>query len=239
MIRVHGPNWSTVNALRKALRSVPEEGSFTFGGSKYNATEQLERFRSNGVRTVESTNSVTTAKAWVRNGYTVFARRERHTRGSDIRVASLYQAPSRVWLRRDWWTKYIPSVGEWRIHIFNGASIARGKKTWSGSSNQYRGIEPSVIAIRSRRNGWHLDHTQRPPDGIRDAAKRAVAALPGYLYGAVDILETAADGPIVLEVNLLPAMDDYTRGKYVEAIRAYVRSNPTARPTFYEGYEIV
>lgn len=238
-IIIHGPDWPTVQSLRESLRNVPESGSFTVGGNKLNATQQLERFRINGIHTVESTRTRITAEDWLRQGHIVFARRELHSHGSDIVIATPGpRRPSKIWTRRDWWCKFIPSVGEWRIHVFNGSSIARGHKTYnpkavrssSTRTNRRRPlpIKPPVVAIRSRRNGWMMEHTTQPSPRIREAARAAVSAC-GYLYGAVDILELSDGSVVVLEVNLLPAMDDYTRRKYVEAIRAYVRGERTAR----------
>lgn len=98
-----------------------------------------------------------------------------------------------------------------------------------------------------------MSHTERAPEAVRNAAKAAVAALEGYLYGAVDLLVTADDTPIVLEVNRVPGMDGYTVEKYTESIRQYVASNqrgrvepapvrrrgPQRAEGFYEGYEVV
>jgi glutathione synthase/RimK-type ligase-like ATP-grasp enzyme len=61
----------------------------------------------------------------------------------------------------------------------------------------------------------------------------------------VDLLETP-DGPVVLEVNRLPAMDNYTATAYVNAIRRHVAGRkvaklPMARLTndLYEGVLVV
>jgi glutathione synthase/RimK-type ligase-like ATP-grasp enzyme len=61
----------------------------------------------------------------------------------------------------------------------------------------------------------------------------------------VDLLETP-DGPVVLEVNRLPAMDNYTATAYVNAIRRHVAGRkvaklPMARRTndLYEGVLVV
>lgn len=245
-ITLHGPDWPSVRALRESLASAPETGEFTLGGPRYAATEQLARFQAAGVRTVEFTHNRAEAEAWVRAGHTVFGRRENHTHGSDIVGAGGGIRPGPRWRNRDWWTKLVPSVDEWRVHVFAGSSIARGKKVLTGPT-------VSQWPIRSRRNGWTMSHTERAPEAVRNAAKAAVAALEGYLYGAVDLLVTADDTPIVLEVNRVPGMDGYTVEKYTESIRQYVASNqrgrvepapvrrrgPQRAEGFYEGYEVV
>lgn len=96
--------------------------------------------------------------------------------------------------------------------------IGRGKKVWVGEG------EPQGLAkfVRSRRNGWHLEHKSEPPKGVRTAAKTAVKAL-GYDFGAVDLLVREGGEVVVLEVNSAPALrDDYTWTAYTNAIRKTV-----------------
>lgn len=240
-IIIHGPAWPTTLTLRTALADAPENGTFYLGGPRYDATTQLARFRAAGLRTPDFTATLTEARAWLSQGHIVLGRREAHTQGRDIAWAGAGIRPGRRWSSRSWWSKYVSSSEEWRLHIFNGSSIARGRKVYTAD-----GAEPGGVVIRSRSRGWTLDHTVRPNDAIRSAAKTAVAALPGYLYGAVDILVTNHGDPVVLEVNRMPAVrDDYTRMRYVDAIRQYVRENPDgasraiASPEWYEGYEVL
>jgi glutathione synthase/RimK-type ligase-like ATP-grasp enzyme len=67
-----------------------------------------------------------------------------------------------------------------------------------------------------------MAHNVDPPDGLRNLAKRAVAAC-NYDLGAVDILETATGG-VVLEVNSRPAVcSPYTLERYAQAFRTWSR----------------
>lgn len=123
---------------------------------------------------------------------------------------------NRQWCSRDFWVKVIPSVNEYRQHVWNAKAIRVGKKVKSDESWR---IQP----VRSRNNGWHIDYgfqseSEEFKTKIRELAKRAVAAVD-YVGGAVDILE-GSDGQLyVLEVNSAPSLkDENTLRVYVEAI---------------------
>jgi D-alanine-D-alanine ligase-like ATP-grasp enzyme len=71
-----------------------------------------------------------------------------------------------------------------------------------------------------------MRHDENPPKGIRPVAIAAVEAL-GYDHGAVDLLVTgephheagiARNDIVILEVNLIPAMDRYTCIQYAKAV---------------------
>ena len=237
-ITLHGPDrYPSVVVLRHLLAGVPEVGTFTLGGAKILATEQLRRFAEAGLVVPEWTTDFNLAWEWVGGGDTVYGRREEHSQGKDIVVYKLPHgfggARNRYrFHHRDWWCKFVPSIAEWRIHVFDGRCIARGKKVFTGT--------PPPGDIRSRRLGWTMVHTLEPSEAVRRAGKAAIAAL-GYSYGAVDILETV-QGPVVLEANLLPAMDAYTATAYVNAIRRRVAGRRVVKLTFpgtpYEGVEV-
>lgn len=219
-ITINGPDWPSLRALRAELAHAPEFGSYPYGALKHDSIEQLTLLRDAGVQVPEFTASLPEAENWLIDEAIVFGRRLRHSQGRDIRIQTLNT--SRI-ERSQWFSKFIPSTAEWRIHIFEGKSIARAKKYFSGevTLNNPSGQVPA-IPIRSRRLGWLMSHKDDPPKGMRSIAKNSVAAL-GYRHGAVDILFTDAGKFVVLEVNLLPAMDNYTRAAYVAAIRKFVR----------------
>jgi hypothetical protein len=239
VITLHGPrSFPTVTLLRNMLREVPEQGTFTMGGTKVLATAQLEAFEAAGLNVPQWTRDRRVAISWIHSRLVVLGRKENHTQGRDIEIGNGIPL-KKQWLTRDWWCKFVPSTGEWRIHVFDGRTIARAKKEPGPGSPGM-----TQVPIRSRRNGWLYRHDLEPSEALRNAARGAVAAL-GYPYGAVDLLETPT-GPVVLEVNRLPAMDNYTATAYVNAIRRHVAGRkvaklPTARRTndLYEGVLVV
>jgi hypothetical protein len=215
VIVVSGVDWKVTRALARDLREAPENGRFVFGVRGISNLEQLKRFSSNGVPCPDYTEDRPTVVRWMQEGEVVFGRLEEHTQGKDIIIGDArkqwYNLNSkRRFLGSDYWTKLVPNVlEEWRVHVFDGKSIARGLKI-----NERGG---DLGLIRNRGTGYIMRHGVDPPRGLRTLAKNAVAAC-GYTYGAVDLLVTA-EGNFALEVNTAPAMDNYTRGKYVAAIR--------------------
>ena len=227
-ISIHGPSWPTVAYLRGALRDVPEVGEFTIGGRPTNAIDQLVAFQTAELHTPDFTLDRRVAEGWVEGGCTVFGRMLIHTRGNDICLPGRRNRRdqySRRWSNSEWWSKYVEPTEEWRVHVFNGKSIARGRKIHTGPSWR-------KAPVRNIGNGWTFDFTGDAPKGLRRTAKAACTSL-NYPHGAVDILQidaTPQNGSneqervfYVLEVNRIPAVTcPYTRDAWVAAIRRHV-----------------
>ena len=233
-MQIHGRSDGAISALAERLRD--SNVSLRWGGSQVegaingsvhllDAREQLVAFQKAGIPCPEFTFDRSVAETWLRTGSLVFGRKFNHTQGFDIICAGgnrLKDKPkaSARWKTRDFWTKYVPSISEWRFHILNGNSIARGKKVFI-TPNGYGAMDntANVPVIRSRRLGWHMQHDIDPPKGARTLAKAAVAAV-GYDLGAVDMLEVTPGKFLVLEVNSRPAIrDPYTIERYALALR--------------------
>jgi len=215
MITIVGPDWPSKRALAAAVAGLPGNLRVSWGasapgavngGPRKNATEQLQAFKDARVACPEFTTDLRIAKQWVKEGHLVFGRRLEHTQGNDI-VGPRHPA----WARRQFWVKVIRDVAdEWRVHVFNGRSIARGHKVQTSPPHRR-------MPVRNRKNGWTMEHKTDPPETVREAAKAAVKAC-GYDFGAVDLMVDQAGKVYVLEVNRAPGLDDYTASKYAEAI---------------------
>lgn len=123
------------------------------------------------------------------------------------------------WSERDFWVRQIPDIQqEWRITVFDGQSIARGLKVHEPTTVETGSIVVRRgLPVRNRLTGWRMRHDVKPPEKVREVAKKAVQAL-GYLYGAVDLAVTG-DGKVwVLEVNTAQGLDDYTAGQFAKAL---------------------
>lgn len=192
--------WAVNNILGKCLN----------GGARVSNMAQQAKFGELGLG-VSFTRSLEEATKWVQEGRSVIGRSAYHTKAKDVVLHT-----SKKWIERDYWVEMVDiPFDEWRIHVCMGKTIARGLKVNTG---------PQVLkfAARNRRNGWTLSHAEEPPKGIRDVAKRAVAAL-GYDFAACDIIHKVVDGKsefYVLEANRAPGMDNYTATAYAKAFRA-------------------
>jgi hypothetical protein len=189
----------------------------------HNGLEQLQAFTKANVPTIQYTTDPKSRDAWAAAGQIVLGRSLNHTQGLDIVWPGISAKRNIAWNKRDFWTIYKPAAREWRVHIVNGHSIARGLKHFAPEAGDKPLVDGKVL-IRSRRLGWHMRHDVPPPKGLRDVAKAAVAAV-GYDLGAVDILQVG-DGKtvplqyFVLEVNSRPAIrDEYTLAAYEKALR--------------------
>lgn len=231
---VHGHVSGSVLAL---LPVVPEPVQLRWGGPQVpgaingsvhllDGLEQLQTLEAAGIPTVPFTTSQAAARAWVREGYAVLSRQLSHSQGKDIILwdgvhfqsfNTRLRASETRWARGPLWTRFLPSVREWRFHILRSGlthnSIARAVKIFAG-------VPPPSI-VRSRRLGWVMAHNIDPPRHLRELARAAVAACY-YDLGAVDLLELPDGTGAVLEVNSRPALrDPYTLTAYTKALRAW------------------
>lgn len=111
--------------------------------------------------------------------------------------------------RGDYYVEYVPTVREFRVHIFDGKSVRAGMK-------QPRIPNPHP-KFRSWRSGWHILYDAECQKYLtkeaREVARRAVEALK-YDFGAVDI-GMRADGKVVVwEVNSAPGLEGNTIKTY-------------------------
>ncbi len=224
-MQIHGHNTGTIQEL--ARRCADVNVGLRWGGNQVpgaiNGTvhlldglQQLQILQTKGIAV--PTFSTQAAVCTQIEGLWL-ARKRNHTQGKDIIPCTLggITKGRRPWRRSDYFVKYIPAAREWRFHILNGNSIARGLKTPPTIVDYDAPVRDPII--RSRRLGWHMRHDVDPPKALRELAKQAVAAV-GYDLGAVDLLELAEGSGVVLEVNSRPAVrDEYTLAAYAAAFR--------------------
>jgi hypothetical protein len=112
------------------------------------------------------------------------------------------------------YTEYIPKKKEFRVHVWNNEVIDVSEKRKKSGYEAERNTQ-----IRNTANGYVFCRTNVvEPDGLRQLALDAVAAL-GRTYGAVDIIwNEKRDKCYVLEVNSRPGMEGTTVEIYANAI---------------------
>lgn len=146
------------------------------------------------------------------DGGTFLGRRRSHTGGTDIKV---FDAAHTEAIFSDYFTEFVPSEREFRIHVFRGQVLGSQVKKWEGE-----GDAPET-PIRNHAKGWvFVPFTRSRPNASRiEAATSAVEAL-GLDFGAVDIL---SERDTVLEVNTAPGLSERFLDLYANAIGEWGR----------------
>ena len=147
-------------------------------------------------------------------------RSRRHRGATDVR---LLMQPNDVRFHEiapdDYYVSYVPTVAEYRIHVFRGEVIRCQRKHMND-------VEQAAQRpwIRNHGQGYifkgvRLDTCE--PEA--NAAKLAVTAL-GLDFGAVDVLRAVFTEPVVLEVNTAPGVVGRTAIAYCDAIKRYAHT---------------
>lgn len=117
------------------------------------------------------------------------------------------------------YTRYVKKTEEWRIHVHEGAVIAKQKKL---KRNDFDG--EVNWRIRNHDNGFiYAREVAEPHQDIVAQAVAAVAAIPGLDFGAVDVIWNQQQGrAFVLEINSAPGLSGQTVENYATAFRRYL-----------------
>lgn len=120
------------------------------------------------------------------------------------------------------YTEFICSTEEFRVHVFEKDVIRVTKKVFRGHDRFDSAIEERQV-IRNDTYGWgHSavdtnEFIKKYPDAVNHSI-RAVASL-GLNFGAIDLILRQSDNkPFVLEVNSCPRLNSVGMQVYVEAI---------------------
>jgi glutathione synthase/RimK-type ligase-like ATP-grasp enzyme len=171
---------------------------------------QMQQFLESGVATPEFTSDPMVARSWLPEGAVMCRTVLLGSQGRGIVVAENEEAlvPAPLY------TKYFKKKKEFRVHVFNGEVIdVQEKRKKEGFDGQ------RDTRIRNLSNGYvFCRNSITEPDGLRELAKAACAAL-GYSLGAVDIAYNEhLKKSVVLEVNANPGMEGTTLENYANAI---------------------
>lgn len=145
-----------------------------------------------------------------RVGWPIMGRKRHHARGSDI-ILCLQKRNLRR--QRDFYTQYVPTKREYRIHVAFGEVIrVQGKFLDILADDQAH--------IRNHGSGYRFRAPRKRLHSNRlNAAINAVAAH-GLDFGAVDLIVSDDGKPYVLEVNTAPSCSPITGEAYVRAFAA-------------------
>src|SRR3990167_880294 len=162
-----------------------------------------------GITTIQWTIDNFMAMTWLNQGHIVFARTElRGNKGAGIKVMKNVHE----FVNAPLYTKYLPGLEEYRVHVAFGKVINFQKKL---RKNGVR-CDPYV---RSEENGWVFARKNvELPGKVSQEARLAVSVL-GLDFGGVDCLYSPdRDTPLILEVNTAPGLD------YRYGLEAYTRA---------------
>lgn len=187
--------------------------------SKLKTFQHLEAAK---IPTCRATVDAGRAAVWVKNGRTVFARRDGLSAGIGIEVvAGNGELPA-----ADFYSRYFPKTHEFRVSVFKGHVIDFIEKRARLDGQVDR-------AVRSHGNGWVFSHNlslqQEDVDKVKETCVRAVGCL-GLDFGAVDVLAILDKTTprklkkhIVCEINTAPGLESPTTiEKWVAAIKEWL-----------------
>lgn len=152
---------------------------------------------------------------------TVLGRRRRGFGGRDISVLGGTYTSEAVY--SDFFTEFVPSVREMRLHIFRGELLGAQLKQLDTADE---GVAEDTVPIRNHGNGYvFVPYLHSVPNSSRiDAARNAVSSL-GLDFGAVDLLCLDGGGECVLEVNTAPGLSERYLDLYVGAISEWASTS--------------
>lgn len=139
------------------------------------------------------------------------ARKEHHTQGNDI-VLCMQEADTRRALNSGctYFTSYIPTKAEYRVHVFDGEIIKVSQKVEDEESD-----EPIVPWIRNHGHGYIFVNPRRPLSSADSILAIDAVINLGLNFGAVDLVVSDNGIPYILEVNTAPSLGDNSLDVYV------------------------
>lgn len=141
-------------------------------------------------------------------GFPILGRKIRHARGSDIQLCLQKRDYRR---RRDFYTVYIPTNREFRVHVVGQEAVRVQAKYLDFPEQKKAWIRNYESGYRFRNPRLRL-HSER-----LQAAVLAVSAL-SLDFGAVDLIIGDDNSTYILEVNTAPSCSPLTGAAYVNGI---------------------
>lgn len=146
------------------------------------------------------------ALTWLESRQTpLLGRKLVHTQGRDIvPILERWQLEA-VRGTCDFFTPYVPSVGEYRTWVYRNRHLGSYKKVLAVPAD-YRRLG------RNYKNGFRFERVENDdvPEAVKELSRRAVRSLD-LDFGAVDLLHCSGDSFVVLEVNAAPGVADSRR----------------------------
>lgn len=203
----------SVGRLLEALKQ-PAPTVFHYGNG-VNKLKQYEFFREHELPHPEWTLDPKVAKAWVKEGHTVLARKriKGQTGAGIIVVKDLSEFPTE---EIKVFTKYIKKKREFRVNCFQHKVMnIREKKRQAGATGD--------TYIRNTANGYTTTHCGPMSPALRarieDLASKACAVSPSDFIGVDICYNEFKDLVFVLEVNSGPSIEGSSIQDFVKAMQ--------------------
>ena len=179
-----------------------------------NKYRSARTFEDNHVSTPDWTDNPDIVFGWLNEGYTVLARTL--LRASGGRGIVKLDHPEVDIPRAPMYTKYVPKISEWRVHVWQGRTLSIQRKIAKPD------VVPADWQIRNHENGFIFQQDWNPNawhDELEEESYKAVTAL-GLDFGAVDVIwNDRMSRAFVLEVNTASGLTGNTLEKYVEILK--------------------
>jgi hypothetical protein len=141
-------------------------------------------------------------------GYPILGRKLRHARGSDIQLCLQARDFRR---RRDFYTVYIPTNREYRVHVV-GDEVVRVQAKYLDFPEQKKAW------IRNYESGYRFRNPRLRLHSRRLQAAISAVHILGLDFGAVDLIIGDDNETYILEVNTAPSCSPLTGAAYVNGI---------------------
>jgi glutathione synthase/RimK-type ligase-like ATP-grasp enzyme len=202
----HLIRWGSSSRVPLRPRNPPINGL----GAVSRASDKLGSIEHFLERNIPCPPIITTEQARYSLDFPILGRRVNHTQGNDIilclqrsDVMRALELPDDT--RPQFFTRYIPTSREFRVHVFDGEVIKISEKVLT---------EPDQLRsswIRNVDNGYTFRNLRRIEQetqrSIEQISIRATQSL-GLDFGAVDVILSDRGEGYVLEVNTGPSLSD-------------------------------
>ncbi len=170
----------------------------------------------------EFTTSLEEANRWAAEGPVVGRLNARDSGGRGLYMSD--EAAPEDFASCCMFTKYIPKLSEFRVHIFRGKVLDVQQKKLRKTDREGREVDRDAVnwRIRSYNNGYVFAREDIVvPDSVIEEGLKAFGCIPGLDFGAFDVIyNKKRNQAYVLECNTAPGLEGTTLDNYVKEFAA-------------------
>ena len=170
----------------------------------------------------EYTESIQQANMWIDEGSVVVGRTSLNGKGGEGIIMS--DDEEKVGFNRcSMFTKYIPKLKEFRVHVVDGKVADVQQKVLRQEDLRGNPVDKEKVnwRVRSYSNGFIFARNDiQVPQCVTDEALAAFGAVKGLRFGAFDVVYNKNQNKAyVLECNTAPGLEGTTLDNYVKAFK--------------------